>query len=215
MALKIKIFDPAPEGTPVSEFIHLHVHSDYSIRRHLSWHRGGAGSIVAYAMTITDIDPIRYKLIFERFLNPERVSMPDFDVDMDFDYRQEIIQHTHDLYGNDNVGHIVTFATLKAKQVIKDVARVLDIPLPEVKVLTDCIPGDDPKFTLDMALTPPTKETPDNGKLIPYTDVQKYPQYERLFRIARKLENVIRGVSLHGIRNGNWSYRASKLGPGL
>lgn len=157
----------------------------------------GAGSIVAYAMTITDIDPIRYKLIFERFLNPERVSMPDFDVDMDFDYRQEIIQHTRDLYGNDNVGHIVTFATLKAKQVIKDVARVLDIPLPEVKVLTDCIPGDDPKFTLDMALTPPTKETPDNGKLIPYTDVQKYPQYERLFRIARKLENVIRGVSLH------------------
>ena len=148
-------------------------------------------------MTITDIDPIRYKLIFERFLNPERVSMPDFDVDMDFDYRQEIIQHTRDLYGNDNVGHIVTFATLKAKQVIKDVARVLDIPLPEVKVLTDCIPGDDPKFTLDMALTPPTKETPDNGKLIPYTDVQKYPQYERLFRIARKLENVIRGVSLH------------------
>lgn len=157
----------------------------------------GAGSIVAYAMTITDIDPIRYKLIFERFLNPERVSMPDFDVDMDFDYRQEIIQHTRDLYGNDNVGHIVTFSTLKAKQVIKDVARVLDIPLPEVKVLTDCIPGDDPKFTLKMAFTPPTEEHPDNGKLIPYTDFKKFPQYERLFRLAKKLENVIRGVSLH------------------
>ena len=123
--------------------------------------------------------------------------MPDFDVDMDFDYRQEIIQHTRDLYGNDNVGHIVTFSTLKAKQVIKDVARVLDIPLPEVKVLTDCIPGDDPKFTLKMAFTPPTEEHPDNGKLIPYTDFKKFPQYERLFRLAKKLENVIRGVSLH------------------
>lgn len=157
----------------------------------------GAGSIVAYAMTITDIDPIRYKLIFERFLNPERVSMPDFDVDMDFDYRQEIIQHTRDLYGNDNVGHIVTFSTLKPKQVIKDVARVLAIPLSEVKLLTDCIPSDDLKFTLDMAFNPPTEKHPDGGKLIPFTDYEKYPQYERLFRIALKLENVIRGVSLH------------------
>ena len=157
----------------------------------------GAGSIVAYAMTITDIDPIRYKLIFERFLNPERVSMPDFDVDMDFDYRQEIIQHTRDLYGDDNVGHIVTFSTLKPKQVIKDVARVLDIPLGEVKILVDCIPKDDNDFTLQMAFDPPTKEHPEGGKLIPFTDYKKYPKYERLFRLALKLENVIRGVSLH------------------
>ena len=77
----------------------------------------GAGSLVAYAMTITDIDPFKYGLIFERFLNPERVSMPDFDVDMDFDYRQEIIQHTRDLYGDPQVGHIVTFGTLKPKQI--------------------------------------------------------------------------------------------------
>lgn len=157
----------------------------------------GAGSIVAYAMTITDIDPIRYKLIFERFLNPERVSMPDFDVDMDFDYRQEIIQHTRDLYGNNNVGHIVTFSTLKATQVLKDVARVLSIPLSEVKILTDCIPKDDKKFSLNDALNPPTAKHPDGGKLIPFTDYNKYPQYERLFRLARKLENNIRGVSLH------------------
>ena len=75
----------------------------------------GAGSLVAYCMEITDLDPFRYGLIFERFLNPERVSMPDFDVDMDFDFRQEIIQHTRDLYGDDCVGHIVTFGTLKPK----------------------------------------------------------------------------------------------------
>ena len=75
----------------------------------------GAGSLVAYSLGITDIDPFRFKLIFERFLNPERVSMPDFDVDMDFDYRQDIIQHTRDLYGDPQVGHIVTFGTLKPK----------------------------------------------------------------------------------------------------
>ena len=156
----------------------------------------GAGSIVAYAMTITDIDPLRFGLYFERFLNPERVSMPDFDIDMDFDYRQEIIQHTRDLYGDDCVGHIVTFGTLKPKNCLADVARVLDIPLGEVEILKKCIP-DNPKAKLKDAFTPPDKDHPDNGQLIPYTDYEKYPHYKELFELARKLEGCKRNTGLH------------------
>src|SRR5574344_2194904 len=153
----------------------------------------GAGSLVAYAMTITDIDPFRFKLIFERFLNPERVSMPDFDVDMDYDYRQAIIQHTRDLYGDPQVGHIVTFGTLKAKAVIADVGRVLGIPLNEVNMLKKLIP-DNPKAKLKDAFTPPDADHPDNGQLIPYKDD---PKYKELFELCFKLENVNRNTGLH------------------
>ena len=153
----------------------------------------GAGSIVAYTMTITDIDPFRYNLLFERFLNPERVSMPDFDVDMDFDFRQDIIQHTRDLYGDPQVGHIVTFGTLKPKQCLADVGRVLGIPLSEVNMLKECIP-DSPKAKLKDAFSEPTEKFPDGGKLIPYKDD---PRYEKLFKLAKKLENVNRNTGLH------------------
>ena len=153
----------------------------------------GAGSLVAYAMTITDIDPFKYGLIFERFLNPERVSMPDFDVDMDFDYRQEIIQHTRDLYGDPQVGHIVTFGTLKPKQVLADIGRVLNIPLSEVNMLKKCIP-DSPKATLKSAFSPPSEKFPDGGQLIQYKDD---PRYQQLFELAFKLENVNRNTGLH------------------
>ena len=153
----------------------------------------GAGSLVAYAMTITDIDPFRFKLIFERFLNPERVSMPDFDVDMDFDFREEIIKHTEDWYGLPQVGHIVTFGTEKPKQVIADVARVLDIPLNEVAMLKKCIP-DSPKAHLKDAFSEPTEKMPDGGQLIPYKDD---PRYQDLFRLCFKLENVNRNTGLH------------------
>ena len=156
----------------------------------------GAGSLVAYAMTITDIDPFRYGLIFERFLNPERVSMPDFDVDMDYDFRQDIIQHTRELYGEPQVGHIVTFGTLKPKNALADVGRVLGIPLAEVNMLKKCIP-DNPKAKLKDAFTPPDAEHPDNGQLIPYTDYERYPQYKKLFELAKKLENVNRNTGLH------------------
>ena len=153
----------------------------------------GAGSLVAYCLEITDIDPFRFGLIFERFLNPERVSMPDFDVDMDFDFRQDIIQHTRDLYGEPQVGHIVTFGTLKAKQVIADVGRVLNIPLSEVNMLKKCIP-DNPKATLKSAFEPPSDKFPDGGQLIPYKDD---PRYQKLFELAFKLENVNRNTGLH------------------
>ena len=153
----------------------------------------GAGSLVAYCMTITDIDPFRFNLIFERFLNPERVSMPDFDIDMDFDYRQTIIQHTRELYGDPQVGHIVTFGTLKPKQCIADVGRVLGIPLSEVNMLKACIP-DNPKANLKDAFSEPTEKFPDGGKLIPYKDE---PRYKRLFDLAFKLEGVNRNTGLH------------------
>lgn len=153
----------------------------------------GAGSLVAYCMTITDIDPFRFKLIFERFLNPERVSMPDFDVDMDFEFRERIIQHTEEWYGLPQVGHIVTFGTEKPKAVIADVGRVLDIPLSEVAMLKKCVP-DNPKAKLKDAFTPPDEKHPDNGMLIPYKDD---PRYQDLFRLCFKLENVNRNTGLH------------------
>ncbi len=153
----------------------------------------GAGSLVAYCLGITDIDPFRYGLIFERFLNPERVSMPDFDVDMDFDYRQEIIQHTRDLYHEENVGHIVTFGTLKPKNCLADVGRILDIPLSEVNMLKKCIP-ESPKAKLKDAFSEPTEKMPDGGQLIPYKDD---PRYQKLFSLAKKLEGMFRNTGLH------------------
>ena len=153
----------------------------------------GAGSLVAYAMTITDIDPFRYKLIFERFLNPERVSMPDFDVDMCFEGRQSVIQYTREHYGDPQVGHIITFGTLKAKQVIADVGRVLGIPLAEVNMLKKGIP-ENPKAKLKDAFTPPDDKHPDNGQLIQY---REDPRYKELFDLALKLENVNRNTGLH------------------
>ena len=154
----------------------------------------GAGSLVAYAMTITDIDPFRYKLIFERFLNPERVSMPDFDVDMDFDYRQDIIQHTRDLYGDPQVGHIVTFGTLKPKAVIADVGRVLNIPLSDVNMLKKCVP-DNPKAKLKDAFEVSAKFPEGVGGLLaPYKDE---PRFQKLFELCFKLEGVIRQTGLH------------------
>ena len=86
----------------------------------------GAGSLVAYSLQITDIDPLKYGLLFERFLNPERVSMPDFDIDFCFERRSEVIDYVTNKYGKEKVGQIITFGTLKAKAAIRDVARVLD-----------------------------------------------------------------------------------------
>ncbi len=152
----------------------------------------GAGSIVAYALRITDIDPLRYKLLFERFLNPERISMPDFDVDFCFERRQEVIEYVRQKYGDDRVGQIITFGTLKPKAAIKDVARVLDIPLPEVNMITKLIP-DHPKAHMKDAF-----EVNDNiqgsGQLAPLKDDVRYKE---LFEIATALEGANRNTSLH------------------
>src|SRR5207248_1960112 len=101
----------------------------------------GAGSLVAYALRITDIDPIPYHLLFERFLNPERVSMPDFDVDFCQDRRGEVIDYVTQKYGRDNVAQIITYGALSAKSAIKDVARVMGVPFAEVNELTRNIPN--------------------------------------------------------------------------
>jgi DNA polymerase III subunit alpha len=146
----------------------------------------GAGSIVAYSLRITDIDPLKYNLLFERFLNPERISMPDFDVDFCFERRGEVIDYVTRKYGADRTGQIITFGTLKAKAVIKDVARVLDVPFEEANNIAKLVP-EDPKMTLAKAFE-------DEPKLKAMADDVKYRD---LFAIARKLENKNRHNSFH------------------
>jgi DNA polymerase-3 subunit alpha len=146
----------------------------------------GAGSIVAYALRITDIDPIKYNLLFERFLNPERISMPDFDVDFCNERREEVIQYVSEKYGKDRVAQIITFGTLGAKAVIKDVARALDISLDESEMITKLVPRD-PKIKLRQAI----EQEPLLGEL------SRRPEYQELFTLAFKLEGKNRHVSLH------------------
>ncbi|MBI3725519.1 DNA polymerase III subunit alpha [bacterium] len=145
-----------------------------------------AGSIVAYSIGITDIDPIKYDLLFERFLNPDRVSMPDIDVDFCEANRGKVIEYVRRKYGEKNVCQIITFGTLKAKAVIRDVGRVLDIPLPEVDKIAKLVP-EGPKTTLESALA----ETPDLAKL------RDEPAYRRLFDLALKLEGINRHEGRH------------------
>jgi DNA polymerase-3 subunit alpha len=146
----------------------------------------GAGSIVAYALRITDIDPLKYNLLFERFLNPERVSMPDFDVDFCNERREEVIEYVTGKYGRNRVGQIVTFGTLKAKAVLKDVARALDFNLEESNMLTKLIP-EDPKMTLEKAFEAEPK----------LKELEAQFRYQELFKIARKLEGKNRHNSIH------------------
>jgi DNA polymerase-3 subunit alpha len=146
----------------------------------------GAGSIVAYALRITDIEPLKYNLLFERFLNPDRVSMPDFDVDFCFERRGEVIDYVTAKYGEDRVGGIITFGTLKAKAVIKDVARALDIPYEEANLIAKLVP-EDPKMTLKKAF----EEEPR------LAEMAGDPKYAELFAIAKKLENKNRHTSFH------------------
>jgi DNA polymerase-3 subunit alpha len=146
----------------------------------------GAGSIVAYAIRITDIDPLRYKLLFERFLNPERISMPDFDVDFCFERRGEVIDYVTRKYGADRTGQIITFGTLKAKAVLKDVARALDIPYEDANNIAKLVP-EDPKMTLAKAFA-------EEPKLKALAEEEKYKD---LFAIAKKLENKNRHTSFH------------------
>src|SRR5208282_2571401 len=111
----------------------------------------GAGSIVAYAMRITDLDPIPYNLLFERFLNPERISMPDFDVDFCMDRRDEVIAYVQKKYGTDSVGQIATFAELKSKSVVKDVARCIGITPVDAQGIANLIPRKTPAETYTIS----------------------------------------------------------------
>ena len=147
----------------------------------------GAGSIVAYALGITGIDPLRYHLIFERFLNPERVSPPDFDIDFCQARRDEVIGYVRNKYGQDSVAQIITFGTLGPKTVIRDLGRVLEIPLPEVDRLAKLVP-EEPGMTLEKALklSPEFKDATD-----------KEPAARRIMKYARVLEGLPRNSSTH------------------
>ena len=147
----------------------------------------GAGSIVAYALRITDIDPLKYDLLFERFLNPERVSMPDFDIDFCFERRQEVIDYVTEKYGTDKVGQIITFGTLKTKAVLKDVARVLEIPFAESDTISKLVP-DERKMSVAKAIEmePELKQFADRGGV-----------FAELFDTASRLEGLNRHASTH------------------
>ena len=147
----------------------------------------GAGSIAAYCVGITDIDPIRYNLIFERFLNPERVSMPDFDVDFCYERRQEVIDYVNRKYGADHVAQIVTFGTMAARNAIRDVGRVMGIPYQQVDVVAKLVPME-LKMTLKRAL-----EVSSELKKLYDTD----PQVTELIDTALKVEGMPRHASTH------------------
>ncbi len=148
-----------------------------------------AGSLVAYALGVTEIDPIPYNLIFERFLNPERVSMPDIDVDFCGDRRDEVIEYVTGKYGSDKVAQIGTFGTMSAKAVIKDVGRVLGIPYADVDKLTKLIPSFRGKvFSIDDSIA----QVSQVRELI-----EKSPALRELIELARPLENMVRHSSTH------------------
>ena len=147
----------------------------------------GAGSIVAYTMGITSVDPLKYNLLFERFLNPERVSMPDIDVDFDYVRRTEVIEYVARKYGSDRVAQIITFGTLAPKAAIKDVGRVLDISYGRTDQISKMIPVEK-DITIDKALTlnPELKAAYDSDE-----------QVKKLIDTARKLEGMPRHTSTH------------------
>ena len=147
----------------------------------------GAGSIVAYCLYITNIDPMRYQLLFERFLNPDRVSMPDFDIDFCYNRREEMIQYAYETYGRENVAQIVTFGRMLAKNVVRNVGRVLGMSYGEVDVIAKLIP-DELKITLDKAVEkePELKQRIDSD-----------PQVARLWRLAKRLEGTIGNCGTH------------------
>ena len=147
----------------------------------------GAGSIVAYAIGITDIDPIKYNLLFERFLNPERISMPDFDIDFCYERREEVIQYVARKYGEDHVAQIITFGTMSARMVIRDVGRALDMPYAEVDKLAKMIP-----FELHITIAKALEQNPELRQLY-----ETNADIKKLIEISMGLEGLPRQASTH------------------
>ncbi len=149
----------------------------------------GAGSLVAYALTITDLDPLRYSLLFERFLNPERVSMPDFDIDFCMDRREEVIQYVQEKYGRDKVGQIITFGALLSKAAVRDIGRVLQMPYGQVDRLSKLIPVEGVKpLSIADALReePRLREEARNEEVV-----------DRLLNYGQQVEGLLRNASTH------------------
>jgi len=147
----------------------------------------GAGSLAAYCMKITDIDPIKYNLLFERFLNPDRISMPDFDIDFCYERRPEVIEYVGRKYGIDHVSQIITFGTMSAKMVIRDVGRALDIPYAEVDKLAKMIP-----FELHITIKKALEMNPELKSLYEQDETTK-----KILDIAIGLEGLPRHASTH------------------
>lgn len=147
----------------------------------------GAGCLVSYCLKITNIDPIRYQLLFERFLNPERITMPDIDIDFCYERRQEVIDYVTRKYGQNCVAQIITFGTLAAKAVVRDVGRVLDMPYARVDQLANRIP-----FGINMTIDRALKENPELSEVI-----DSDPDYAELMEYARALEGLPRHASTH------------------
>src|ERR1035438_3126817 len=146
-----------------------------------------AGSLVSYALRITDVDPLQYNLLFERFLNPERVSMPDIDIDFCMRRRGELIEYVTQKYGRENVAQIITFGTMAAKAAVKDVGRAMDIPYAEVDRIAKLIPT-----TLGITLEDALKHAPLLKSAIDSDDKLK-----DLMRVALRLEGLSRHASTH------------------
>lgn len=149
-----------------------------------------AGSLVAYCLEITDIDPLQYNLIFERFLNPGRVSLPDIDIDFCVRGRAEVINHVADLYGRDSVCQIITFGTLASRAAIKDVGRALEMPYAEVDRIAKLIPP--PVRGRNVSLSQALEQVPELKK-----EVETNPQVKELMEIAQRLEGCARHASVH------------------
>lgn len=147
----------------------------------------GAGSIVLYLIGITDIEPLRFHLFFERFINPERISYPDIDVDICMWGRSDVIDYTVKTYGKENVAQIITFGTMKAKMAIKDVGRVLSIPLSKVNQIAKFVP-EEPNMTIERAL---------DIDVDLYNIYEKDPDAKKLIDLAKKLEGSIRNTGIH------------------
>ena len=149
----------------------------------------GAGSLVAYSLTITDLDPLRYSLLFERFLNPERVSMPDFDIDFCMDRREEVIEYVQEKYGHDRVAQIITFGALLSKAAVRDIGRVLQMPYGQVDRLSKLIPVEGVKpLSIEKALAeePRLREEARAEEVV-----------ERLLTYGQQVEGLLRNASTH------------------
>lgn len=146
----------------------------------------GCGSLVAYLLSITDIDPIRFDLLFERFLNPERVSMPDIDIDFCYNRREEVIAYVSEKYGRDHVSQIITFGTLAARAAIRDVGRALGMPYSDVDIVAKAVPRE-LNITIEKAL-----ESPDLKSLY-----ESSPKIEKLINTAMAIEGMPRNISIH------------------
>ena len=146
-----------------------------------------AGALVAYSLGITDIDPLQHALLFERFLNPERISMPDIDIDFCMNRRGEVIQYVTEKYGRDNVAQIITFGTMAAKAAIKDVGRAMDMPYADVDRIAKMVPT-----TLNIRLEDALKESVQMQEAY-----EKDPQVRQLLDTARKLEGMVRNSGVH------------------